>query len=394
MQIQKVCFQYPEYYEDILRNIRLHGGSIRLVGGCVRDFLLSRTANDFDFATDLLPAKLLQIFLNTSFKVIPLGLEYGTILLTRQKYSFEITTIREDVICLGRKAVVKFTQDWKKDAFRRDFTINALSIDENSILYDYTTGLEDLKKRKIKFILNPVERIFEDKLRILRFFRFLSYFGIKHLDAPSLSACIKYCYLLEDISPERKRLEFLKLLSGQNVLEVVKILIEENLLKYLGFSKERVDHVKISSLQFVINDAVANLAITLLLFPSPREELILVKKNLKLTKSEYRAVEKFISFREAIFTDYYHYKYLHELGDEDYKRLLLVIRNFHKLFDYDRYYNDISHYVGKIFPVNGQDLIKINIQGKMIGSVLKDLKKHWHNHQNMLTKEQLIKLIC
>jgi poly(A) polymerase len=390
MQVSQFNFIYPESCQKIFEIIQQHNGNVRFIGGCVRDFILHKQATDFDLATDLLPEKIVDIFTDSIFKVIPIGFEHGTILLTYKEYNFEITTIREDIECFGRHAKVKFTKDWKKDALRRDFTINALSIDLTDNLYDYTNGLDDLENLKVKFIGNPEQRISEDKLRMLRYFRFLSYFGLKNIDKPSMLACTKNFANLHEISAERKKVEFFKLLAGDYAYEVTKILIEKNLLHYIGFVNQEFLSSALDDKQFLKQNNIVNLAIIIKLCPKAQDELTILKKELKLSKREYKELHNLISFTEEEFTDWHHYKYIHKFGSQEYLQFLFIINNFFVLKKYHSYIELAESYKARKFPVNGRDLQKINIHGATIGETLQKLAHHWHQNQNSLSKKELL----
>ena len=149
------------------------GYSIRLVGGVARDLLLGHQPKDIDLATDCTPENMVQIFEREGLHYIPTGLQHGTITVHINKVNYEITTLRIDHVTDGRHAIVQYTSEWSKDAERRDLTINAMSLSFDGTLYDYFNGMEDLKKKKVRFVGNARERIKEDYLRILRYFRYI-----------------------------------------------------------------------------------------------------------------------------------------------------------------------------------------------------------------------------
>jgi len=165
-------------------------GLTRYVGGAVRDDLLGLPVNDVDLATRIPPDDVIRRLEKAKIKAVPTGIEHGTVTAVSDGHVFEITTLRRDVSTDGRRATVAFTDDWKEDAARRDFTINALSADPlTGELFDYFGGLADLETRHIRFIGDPLQRIAEDHLRILRFFRFHARFDAGEPDGPALDAC-------------------------------------------------------------------------------------------------------------------------------------------------------------------------------------------------------------
>ena len=154
-------------------------GLTRFVGGAVRDDLLNLPVSDVDLATRLKPEEVVERLEAAKIRAVPTGIDHGTITAVSSGSPFEITSLRRDVSTDGRRATVAFTDDWQEDAARRDFTINALSADPvTGDIYDYFGGKEDLLARRVRFIGDPLERIAEDHLRILRFFRFHARFGV------------------------------------------------------------------------------------------------------------------------------------------------------------------------------------------------------------------------
>jgi len=149
----------------------------RLVGGCVRDAVAGRPVADVDLATPLTPDAVMGVLAAAGLRVIPTGLAHGTVTAVVAGRGFEITTLRRDVATDGRHAVVAFTDDWRADAARRDFTINAMSMQPDGAVYDYFDGLVDLSAGRVRFVGDPVLRIAEDRLRALRFFRFYALYG-------------------------------------------------------------------------------------------------------------------------------------------------------------------------------------------------------------------------
>jgi poly(A) polymerase len=206
-------------------------GLTRYVGGAVRDDLLSLPVNDVDLATRLLPAEVTERLGKAKIKAVPTGIDHGTITAVVAGEPVEVTTLRKDVSTDGRRAVVAFTEDWKDDAARRDFTINALSADPVSgEIFDYFGGLDDLLDRHVRFIGDPLQRIAEDHLRILRFFRFHARFGTGDPDAEALAACTERANDLMALSRERIADELLKLLGLPDPSSTVTIMVGRGIL--------------------------------------------------------------------------------------------------------------------------------------------------------------------
>lgn len=203
----------------------------RFVGGAVRDMLLGIAVADIDLATPLPPETVIDRVRAAGFKPVPTGLAHGTITAVLPDGPVEVTTLRRDVSTDGRHAVVAFTDDWRADAARRDFTMNALYADPTSgEIFDYFGGLDDLNAGRVRFIGDPLQRIAEDHLRILRFFRFHARFG-HAVDAAGLTACAARANDLMALSRERIASELLKLLVAANAVPVVALMVEHGIFR-------------------------------------------------------------------------------------------------------------------------------------------------------------------
>lgn len=204
----------------------------RFVGGCVRDSLLGLQVSDVDLATRLQPEEVMKRLKEAGIKAVPTGLAHGTVTAIVDGAPVEVTTLRRDVSTDGRRATVAFTDDWREDAARRDFTMNALSADPTSgEIYDYFDGLADLKARRVRFIGDPLQRIAEDHLRILRFFRFHARFGEGDPDAEALQACTARANDLMALSRERIADELLKILALPDPTRTVSLMVERGIFR-------------------------------------------------------------------------------------------------------------------------------------------------------------------
>ena len=202
----------------------------RVVGGAVRNALLGIPHGDVDIATTALPAEVMRRAAAAGFKPVPTGVAHGTVTVVIEGRPFEVTTLREDVETFGRHATVRFGRDWVRDAERRDFTMNALSLSPDGIVHDYVGGLADLKARRVRFIGDAAARIAEDYLRILRFFRFHAFYGEGHPDAEGLHAAIVARAGLSQLSRERVRMELLKLLLAPRAVPALVVMAESGLI--------------------------------------------------------------------------------------------------------------------------------------------------------------------
>jgi poly(A) polymerase len=207
-------------------------GDTRYVGGCVRDTLLGLEVSDVDLATRLPPRVVLERLAKARIKAVPTGLAHGTVTAVVAGKPVEVTTLRRDVATDGRRATVAYTDDWREDAARRDFTINALLADPATLeIVDYFGGEADLGARRVRFIGDPLTRIAEDHLRILRFFRFFARFGAGEPDAAALDACAERANDLMALSRERIADELTKLLALPEPVAAVRLMVERAILK-------------------------------------------------------------------------------------------------------------------------------------------------------------------
>nr|WP_194300060.1 CCA tRNA nucleotidyltransferase [Acetobacter musti] len=202
----------------------------RLVGGAVRDMLLGQDVMDFDFATPEPPDKVTERLEARGVRAIPTGVSHGTVTALIDSIGFEITTLRKDERTDGRHAQVAWTRNWREDAARRDFTINAMSCGSDGYIHDYFGGLNDLAVSRVRFVGEPRERIGEDALRILRFFRFQGRFGDPNPDRKTLSAITDCAPLIRNLSAERIWSELRRILTGPNAASMFRLMTQTGVL--------------------------------------------------------------------------------------------------------------------------------------------------------------------
>ncbi|MGN6517532.1 MAG: CCA tRNA nucleotidyltransferase [Rhizomicrobium sp.] len=205
-------------------------GEARFVGGVVRNALLGRAVGDIDIATPLTPDAVTKRLEAAGLKAVPTGIEHGTITAISNGHPYEVTTLRRDVSTDGRRAVVAFTTDWDEDAQRRDFTMNALYADAGGAVFDSVGGVADLKAGKVRFVGDPVRRIREDYLRILRLFRFHAWYGKGDLDKAALHAAAAEKAGMKQLSGERIAKEMLKLLGAEDPVPVLRAMAASGIL--------------------------------------------------------------------------------------------------------------------------------------------------------------------
>ena len=217
--------------ERILDALGATDGLTRYVGGAIRDDLLGIPVNDVDLATRIPPDEVMERLRKARIKAVPTGIDHGTVTAVSGGHPYEVTTLRRDVTTDGRRATVAFTDDWREDAARRDFTINALSADPvTGEIFDYFGGLDDIGLRRVRFIGDPLQRIAEDHLRILRFFRFHARFGAGQPDNEAVDACAARANDLMALSRERIADELLKLLGLLDPAPTVGIMLDRAIL--------------------------------------------------------------------------------------------------------------------------------------------------------------------
>ena len=307
----------------------LNGGGeeARVVGGAVRNALLGIPVNDIDIATTALPEEVVRRAKAAGIKSVPTGIEHGTVTLVVDGQPFEITTLREDTETFGRKAKVSFGRDWVGDAHRRDFTINALSAGLDAVVHDHVGGLEDLAARRVRFIGKPDQRIEEDYLRILRFFRFHAAFGTGEVDRDGYFACIKARSGLASLSAERMRMEMLKLLVADGAVHATSAMADGGLLQmviggvsYGGTFAAMVAAEKALGLKA---DPMRRLAALAVALPEDARRLT---TRLRLSNNEAKALDSMGHrwWRLAGMDEARARRRLYRLGEERYRDRLLL----------------------------------------------------------------------
>jgi poly(A) polymerase len=266
------------------------GEEARIIGGAVRDLLLGEAVGDVDLATTALPEETLRRGREAGFKVVPTGLEHGTITLIVEGTPFEVTTLREDVETDGRRATVRFGRDFVTDARRRDFTVNALSLDRAGVVHDPCGGLDDLAARRIRFIGDAQTRIREDYLRILRFFRFHARYGRGAPDAEGVGACVEGRGGLAGLSRERVRAELMKLLVAPGAAPALRAMAEAGLLMpMIG----RVPHLaRFEAVAEGEDEGVYPAFRLAALAVGVREDALCLREALRLSNEEFDRIER------------------------------------------------------------------------------------------------------
>ena len=358
------------------------GGEARIVGGAVRDALLGKTTSEIDFAVNLEPQKVTALLVGAGIKVVPTGIDHGTVTAVLDHKGYELTTLREDQETDGRHAKVVFTNDWHRDAARRDFTFNALYVAADGTIYDYFEGRKDLASKYVRFIGNPEERIKEDVLRILRFFRFYAWFGEGAPDDAALKACRNLAPLIPQLSAERKWREITKLLLAKNPVGSWELMLKNQVLQELLPEAENL--TKLTA--FIVlegkykcgPEALARLAALLPKNPSLADVL---SKRFKLSNREAEALFLLTKLSADIkenLDPLTFRRILYECGPLIGKGVLLLWASENKKTDLELFLKTLASWENPTFPLRGEDLQKLGMQpGPKMGEALKTLERWW-----------------
>jgi poly(A) polymerase len=372
------------YALEICKIINKYGFEVRIIGGAVRDALLNKIIYDVDLATTATPEQIQDILSAHNIKYYTIGKEFGTINAIFKKQQIEITTLRKDVRCDGRYAEVAFSHDWAEDAKRRDFTINALSVDVTGKIYDYCAGIEDIYKHRVRFIGDPESRILEDYLRILRFFRFSASFA-QELDQRALSAIRNNANKLKELSISRFSAEMIKILSTPSSTKIIEVMYRYSVLEC---NKQNIDSLKNLDQFSQEFNYIPEIVVRL---------FILMYSNniyIELTRNEKKLFKLF-----AVKIEDWDIKALKKYWCEYKLRFKDIVLINLSLFDCKDYLltsslNKLFSYVEKDLPVTGSDLLKLGVEpGPLIGKILKVADQIWYDHEFQITKGQLLKEI-
>nr|XP_033781752.1 CCA tRNA nucleotidyltransferase 1, mitochondrial [Geotrypetes seraphini]XP_033781753.1 CCA tRNA nucleotidyltransferase 1, mitochondrial [Geotrypetes seraphini] len=370
---------------------------LRLAGGAVRDLLMGKKPQDLDFATTATPDQMKEIFQRAGIRLINnRGEKHGTITARINEENFEVTTLRIDLTTDGRHADVLFTTDWLKDAERRDLTINSMFLDLDGTLYDYFGGFEDLKNKRICFVGDAAQRIQEDYLRILRYFRFYGRIAERpngH-DPATLDAIRHNARGLAGISGERVWLELKKILLGEHTNHLVHLMYELGMAPYMGLPEDGNLHELDKVCKNVQNLSPKPMTLLVSLL-SLEDEIAKLDLRLKISKEEKNLGLFLLKHRRDLTSD--------ASGSEPlkpYQDFIIDAREpdaqsrICELLKYQgeqRFLQEMELWSIPRFPVNGHDLRRMGISsGKEIGSMLQELRAQWKKSGFKMDKEELL----
>ena len=362
----------------------------RFVGGCVRNAVLGKPIADIDIATTLTPDAVTQALEAAGLRAVPTGVEHGTVTAVANHKPFEVTTLRRDVETDGRRAVVAFTTDWLEDAYRRDFTLNSLYARRDGSIYDPTGhGVADAKAGRIVFMGDAEQRLREDHLRSLRFFRFLAWYGRGEPDAEAVAAVTRLKDQVANLAAERISAELLKLFAADDPRAAVRLMAETGVLAVALPGAENLARfdalVEIETDQLFEADALLRLAA---LLPDDEVAAGRLARDLRLSNAErdrlvaalapVPKLKSWMSPREIR-------RAVYRLGPQAFRdRAKLAWAEANRTATTPQWRGMIAlgdGWVRPAFPLTGEDVIKAGApKGPMVGQVLKEVEDWWVDH--------------
>lgn len=393
---------HPELIKKLPQGVKIlfkiFADDMRLVGGSVRDLLLGYKVSDFDFATRYLPEETIKILKENKIQAIPTGIKFGTITAVIDNQNFEITTLRQDDKTDGRHCEPIFVDDYYFDAKRRDFTMNALYLDANGEVYDYFSGIPDLDNKAVKFVGDPEERIKEDFLRILRFFRFSAKYSAE-LDALGLKYCIEQKSHLQQLSRERVRAEMVKMLRGQDkkrLLTTLHVMKENGVLDVLfsneldvkalenlvdlqqKFALESNFNLEYATLFWTRNLDIKQFASEICATNLEKRYFYFLSDNLGQDGVDQICLKELLAFFDRdLVLEFYVVSLVKGLVidvDEVMERNITFIVEFNK----------------PDFPLTSQDIMDLGLKGSNIGLAIKRAKILWAHNNFQIDKKSLL----
>ena len=373
--------------------------SIYVVGGSIRDALLNREITDIDFATSLKPKTITEILNKENIKFIDVGIDHGTVTAIINERKFEITTFRNDIFTDGRHAQVSFSNSLEEDALRRDFTINAMYLDKGGNLIDPKDGKKDLENRVVRFIGNPDERIKEDYLRILRYFRFLALFGDISPDAEVMKTIKANLDKLSVVSKERQWNELKSILSLTAPNNAISAMSEIGLLDVYfdgtSINDAFVNLIEIESRISLSIDPILRLST---LIENSLDKANTIIKKLPLSKSDSTDLLKLSTLNKKIvsYMSMKEVRYLlYLLGRDGFQKQILVNwakdTNNKNEVNWRSLYEVAQSWEKPSFALTAKDVINMGIsQGPMVGDILKEVEDWWAENDFIDDKFSLI----
>ena len=373
----------------VIEALTVDGADVRFVGGCVRDALIGRESDDIDIGTPDPPERVLALLERAGIetRTVPRGIEHGTVTALAGGERYEITTLRRDERTDGRHAEVAFTDDWREDAARRDFTINAMSAAPDGVLFDYFGGQEDLAAGRVRFVGDPATRIAEDHLRILRFFRFHACYGSGEPDPKALEACKDAAHTIPSLSGERIQVEMLKLLSAPDPLPTLRAMQDVGVLAVLLPEARNTEHlanlIAIESTATEAADPIRRLAI--LIGGADGVVAQAVTDRWRLSTDDGTRLGALCDLPTALDVDLDQRdqrRLLYRLGRKRYQDVRLLVWALQDEIESETAYRELQkialEWVLPEFPITGADVLARGIpEGPEVGERLREVEEWW-----------------
>ena len=377
-----------------------NGADVRFVGGCVRDALLEQESNDIDIGTPDPPERVIALLRDAGIetRTVPRGIEHGTVTALAGGERYEITTLRRDERTDGRHAEVAFTDDWREDAARRDFTINAMSAAPDGTLYDYFGGQADLQAGRVRFVGDPATRIAEDHLRILRFFRFHAWYGQDEPDEKALDACKAAVDTIGTLSGERVQAEMLKLLKAKNPVPALDLMRKagalaqllpaipelERLARLIEIER-RIFEKSDPIWRLVERDPFRRLAALIASGDIGKDVGVVhaIAKRLRLHSIDGSRLNSLVTPPEPITPDPQHSRLpylLHHYGARHVRDWVLIASADQDASElaWQAMLETIATWKAPTFPLRGEDVLALGIQeGPKVGELLGEVEDWW-----------------
>lgn len=360
----------------------------RFVGGSVRNALLGVAIDDIDLAVACTPDDILRLLIGAGIRAIPTGIEHGTVTAVAEGKHFEITSLRRDAETFGRKARVEFTDDWREDAARRDFTVNAMFADADGSLYDFFDGRADLAAGRIRFVGVPAERIKEDVLRILRFFRFHAWYGKEPLHVQSLKACVAAAPSMAKLSGERVQKEMRRLLEASDPLPTLRLMAQHKILDHWLPEMGALDTLAaLVALERERGEADPWRRLAALL--KPGSDVAALATRWRLSNAVAERLQAMVAAEPQIAADatpQQRRQWLYRLGDTLYAdRVLLAWANASASHaaasNYAVALQLARDWPAPSFPLSGADVVALGVApGPQVGNLLREIEAWWIDH--------------
>ncbi|WP_068428969.1 CCA tRNA nucleotidyltransferase [Magnetospirillum sp. XM-1] len=383
----------------VVAALQADGAQVRFVGGCVRDALLKRPIRDIDIATPDPPERVLALLDDAGIHAIPTGIDHGTVTAVIGKAHYEITTLRVDVETFGRHARIEYTDDWRADASRRDFTMNALSADPEGNVYDPFDGIADMAAGRVRFVGEPEKRIEEDALRLLRFFRFHAHYGRgTAMEARALNACRRMAGRLENLSGERVAGELVRLLLADDPTPSLLVMHSHGILAHI--LPEAKEFGRLRTLAWLERrglarpeihpDAIRRLAALII---ADRPGALALGERLKLSSLQAKRVAAVAAPRVQVDSDMDGpaiRRALRKVGADEFRDLVMVAWAARRALDarpdaaeserWTAMLDAARDWVPVDLPVKGRDLMEMGVpHGPEIGGLLAALDAWWED---------------